>query len=189
MRGRHRGTLIVILGAFFAIAAMVYYGIGSELLTMLALDVILTVIACIDWNTQTIPPVWNLLLGALGIISYFTMPGPTIPERVIGFFCISLPMFLVVLFVPQGFGGGDIKMMAASGLLLGWKGNVAAFFIALLIGGGYGIYLLAAKKKDRKDHFAFGPFLSLGVALSAFGGLGTRLVELYLSMPGAILAG
>lgn len=179
--------VFLLIGILFSIAALACFGFGLQTLTLLLLFGLLTAISVIDWNTQIIPPQLNLALGLLGVISYFTMPGATVLERLIGFFCISLPMFLVVLVVPGGFGGGDIKMMAAAGLLLGWKGTVAAFLTGLLFGGTYGIYLLAAKKKDRKDHFAFGPFLSLGVALSAFGGMGTLLVDRYLQMTGALL--
>jgi leader peptidase (prepilin peptidase)/N-methyltransferase len=110
------------------------------------------------------------------------LPGISVFERLIGAFCISVPLILIVLVIPGGFGGGDIKMMAASGILLGWKGNVAAFFIALLLGGGYGIYLLASKKKGRKDHFAFGPFLSIGIAISLYADLGTLLLDKYIGM-------
>ena len=35
----------------------------------------------------------------------------------------------------------------------------------------YGIYLLAAKKAGKKDHFAFGPFLCAGIVIAMlFGG-------------------
>jgi leader peptidase (prepilin peptidase)/N-methyltransferase len=110
------------------------------------------------------------------------MQGPTLAERAIGVVCISVPLILIVLLVPGGFGGGDIKMMAASGLLLGWKGNVAAFFVGLILGGAYAVWLLAAKKKGRKEHFAFGPFLSIGIAASLYAGLGTTLVNAYLGL-------
>ena len=42
------------------------------------------------------------------------------------------------------------------------------------------MYLLAAKKKDRKEHFAFGPFLCVGIAVSVFAG--SQLMEWYLSL-------
>ena len=76
----------------------------------------------------------------------------------------------MALIVPGGFGGGDIKLMAAAGLLLGWQRSLFAVFLALLAGGGYGIWLLAAHKAGRKDHFAFGPFLCIGIAAALFWG-------------------
>ncbi len=73
-------------------------------------------------------------------------------------FSVSLPLFLITLAVPGGFGGGDIKLMAACGLFLGWKLCLLSLCFGLLTGGLYGIWLLAAGKKGRKEHFAFGPF-------------------------------
>ena len=39
---------------------------------------------------------------------------------------------------------------------LGWQNTLLAMFFGILGGGVYGMYLLAAKKADKKDHFAFG---------------------------------
>ena len=70
-----------------------------------------------------------------------------------------------------GFGGGDIKLMAAAGLFLGWQNTLLAMFFGIVFGGIYGIYLLAAKKAGKKDHFAFGPFLCAGIVIAMlFGG-------------------
>lgn len=69
----------------------------------------------------------------------------------------------LTVLIPGAFGGGDIKLMAAAGILLGAKLTGTAFFFSVLAGGVYGIYLLAGKKKGGKDHFAFGPFLCLGI--------------------------
>jgi leader peptidase (prepilin peptidase)/N-methyltransferase len=138
------------------------------------------VIAVIDIDTQYIPPELNILLAVIGLLSNWTLPGPSLLERLIGAVCIALPLILIVLIIPEGFGWGDIKMMAASGVLLGWKGNIAAFFIGLVLGGIYGIWLLARKKKGRKEHFAFGPFLSIGIAVSMYAGVGTWLVSQYI---------
>ena len=79
--------------------------------------------------------------------------------------------------------------MAASGILLGWKGNLAAFFIGLIIGGVYGAFLLISGKKGRKEHFAFGPCLSIGIFVSAYAGIGMRIVDQYLYMIQTMLAG
>lgn len=75
---------------------------------------------------------------------------------------------------------GDIKLMAVSGLFLGAAPTVCAMFIGLVTGGGYGAYMLISKKLDRKDHFAFGPFLAFGLAVAVFAG--DRIAEWYLGM-------
>ena len=181
--------MVSLAGGILALVITGYYGMSMAALTLFLVSAVLVMITVIDAYTQMIPPVLNIILGALGLLSILTIPGMSVAERVIGFFCISVPMFLTVLLVPGGFGGGDIKMMAASGILLGWKGNLAAFFIGLIIGGVYGAFLLISGKKGRKEHFAFGPCLSIGIFVSAYAGIGMRIVDQYLYMIQTMLAG
>jgi leader peptidase (prepilin peptidase)/N-methyltransferase len=68
--------------------------------------------------------------------------------------------------------------MAAAGFLLGWQSTLVAIFIGILIGGAWGIYLMASGKKGAKGHFAFGPALCVGIATALF--FGTPLVTWYL---------
>lgn len=166
VRGRCERNTDVVAGACFSAAAFFRYGVSLQTLTMIAIYGILTAIAWMDWKTQVIPPLLNGMLGILGVISYVTMPGPSIAERLIGCACISVPMLLLAVYASGGFGGGDIKMMAAAGLLLGWEEVLTAFLIGLIPAGIYGLYLLFAKKKSGKASFALGPFLSLGIAIA-----------------------
>lgn len=175
-----RGLFIMLLGGILAVAVVCWYHFTPAALTIFLLYCVLTVITFIDADTQEIPPVLNLIILLLGILSVFTMPGLTILERIIGFFCISLPLRLLIIAIPDGFGGGDIKMMAAAGFFLGWKATLVAFFIGVVLGGAYGAYLLIAKKADKKAHFAFGPFLCIGIMISAYAGIGVTLMNHYL---------
>lgn len=50
------------------------------------------------------------------------------------------------------FGGGDIKLMAACGVFLGWRLTLVSTVLAILGGGIYGIWLMAAKKAARKEN-------------------------------------
>lgn len=177
-----RDTMVEVLGGVLAVVVVLHYGISLQALTLFLLYCILTAIAFIDFDTQYIPPELNIMIAILGVLSIWTFPGPTIVERVIGLFCISIPLLLIVLIVPEGFGYGDIKMMAAAGVFLGWKATLVAFFIGLVLGGTFGTYLLLVKKKDKKYHFAFGPFLSVGIAIAAYGGWGTYVMNLYIDM-------
>lgn len=102
----------------------------------------------------------------LALVSCFFIREISFLERIIGFFSISVPMLLLTVAISGAFGGGDIKLMAAAGLFLGWKLCVLSFFIGVIFGGGYGSYLLLVKKKGRKDHFPFGPFLCFGIMIA-----------------------
>lgn len=123
---------------------------------------ILIVISLIDWDTMLIPDSLNIAILIIAIPICLLANDLTILERLIGFFIISLPLLICTLIINGAFGGGDIKLMAVSGLLLGPYNIVVAFFIAVLVGGTYASYLLFVRKKGRKAHMPFGPFLCLG---------------------------
>ena len=93
---------------------------------------------------------------------------------------MEIPFVLIVLVIPDGFGGGDIKLMFAAGFFLGWKATVIAFFIGLIIGGCQGVILLARRKKGKDDHFAFGPALSVGLMIATF--VGSQMMNSYINM-------
>ena len=139
-------------------------------LLALAVCGILLSVSLIDAETQTIPDRLNLALAVCGAVSVLLSPADWLPH-VIGALCVSVPMFLLCLVIDGAFGGGDIKLMAAAGLFLGWQNTLLAMFFGIVFGGIYGIYLLAAKKAGKKDHFAFGPFLCAGIVIAMlFGG-------------------
>ena len=136
----------------------------------LAVCGILLSVSLIDAETQTIPDRLNLALAVCGAVSVLLSPADWLPH-IIGALCVSVPMFLLCLVIDGAFGGGDIKLMAAAGLFLGWQNTLLAMFFGIVFGGIYGIYLLAAKKAGKKDHFAFGPFLCAGIVIAIlFGG-------------------
>ena len=136
-------------------------------MTIAAFFALLGVIAWTDWKTMRIPNRLNAAVFVTGLCAFFTVPGPGVPERVLGMFVVSVPMLLAALLVPGGFGGGDIKLMAAGGLFLGWEGNVLAAVLGIFAGGIWGLYLLLFKRADRRDVFPFGPCLCGGM-LAAF---------------------
>ena len=80
-----------------------------------------------------------------------------------GIFAVSLPMLLMDFLIPGGFGGGDIKLMAAGGFLLGKAWIIQAFVMGIMLAGTYVIVLLIRKKADRKTEVALGPFLCAGI--------------------------
>ena len=135
--------------------------------------------AMVDWQTMTIPNGFLIALLPLAAASCFFLHDVTLAERAIGFLCVSLPLYLMTLVIPDCFGGGDIKLIAVCGFLLGWKNTLLAFFFALVLGGGAALVLLAMRKLNRKSHIPFGPALCTGV-LAAFV-VGDAVLGWYLS--------
>lgn len=175
-----RYCIVELLCGLFAVVSPVVFGFTPmALLTFLA-AAILTAIAFIDAKTQEIPDSLVLALAAVAVLAAIFTREQSIFSRLIGLAAVSLPMLLINLLKPTSFGGGDVKLCAVSGFLLGWRSMLVAIFLALLGGGGYGAYLLLSKRKGLREHFAFGPFLTAGIYIALI--CGEQLLILYFDL-------
>jgi len=77
-------------------------------------------------------------------------------------------------------GGGDIRLGAVMGLLLGWPGLLVALFLAYILGAIVSIYLLISKKSERGSQIAFGTFLSFATVVTWL--YGDQLLGWYLGL-------
>lgn len=113
--------------------------------------------------TKRIVPNWICLGIASGSIIGFT------PVKLLGFF-IALPFLLAAVFFG-GMGGGDIKLMAAYGLVLGLPRGlfaaVAGLSLLLLFAAIYRI-VCRVQRREAKKTFPLAPFLSAGCLLAYF---------------------
>jgi len=167
-------------GAFFALAGIWKFGLDWQALIVYGVTMILIAVALIDFDTSEIPDSLIIALTPFAIASIWLLPGTSWISHLIGIATVSLPMLLLSLVIPGAFGGGDIKLMAVCGLLLGWQLTLLAFFIALILGGGTAIFLMTCGKKKRGDHIVFGPALCAGVIATLF--FGREILDFYLSM-------
>lgn len=141
---------------------------------------VLDLVILVDYDTMEIPNRFVIVMLFIAVASFFFLPGVSALSHLIGALCISVPMYLLTLVIPGAFGGGDIKLVAAIGLMLGWKLTIIGFFIGLLFGGIYGIWMLVSKKKEKKEHFPFGPFLCSGYMLAVICGM--DIINAYLKI-------
>ena len=165
-----RYPLVELLGGIVAALCLHFYGANFRAAIVFLFLCILTVVSFIDMDTMEIPFPLVVAAALMGILSALFFPEVSLLERGVGMVCVSVPLYLLTVAVPGAFGGGDIKLTAACGIFLGWKLNLLALFLGVMGGGIYGFWLLATKRKKRTDHFAFGPFLCLGMAGALFWG-------------------
>ena len=137
---------------------------------MIAFLLMLVVIAIVDTKTMEIPNGFVMIIGIISIMALVFQENLTLANRLLGFICISLPLLVIALVKPGAIGGGDIKLMATSGLYLGVELTVLSFFIGATFGGVYGIWLLA-RGKGRKEEFPLGPFLCAGMFIAIIANL------------------
>ncbi len=75
-----------------------------------------------------------------------------------------------MVFKKDAMGGGDIKMMAMVGGLLGWKGVILTTFGGSLLGSIIGVILIKLKGREWGSKIPFGPYLALGALISLLWG-------------------
>ena len=175
-----RYPLVEASGVFFVLVSLFKFGLAWQALIVYGVTMILIAVALIDLDTTEIPDSLIIALIPFAIASIWLLPGITWLSHLIGLVTIALPMLLLALVIPGAFGGGDIKLMAVCGLLLGWQLTLLAFFIALVLGGGVAIYLMASGKRKRGEHMVFGPALCAGVIATLF--FGKEILVFYTSM-------
>ena len=140
----------------------------------------LLVLSIIDWRTYEISFGINVFLFVLGIAMTILDRGNLV-EHLIGMICVSgLLGILYLLTGGRAIGGGDIKLMFACGLILGWKLILLAFFLGCIIGSVVHIIRMSVKKAGRM--LAMGPYLSAGILLAAL--WGNAWINWYLSLLG-----
>ena len=67
-----------------------------------------------------------------------------------------------------GIGGGDVKLAALIGLVLGWHGwqvLVLGAASAFVLGALYALALMALRRANRSTRIAFGPWMIVGAGL------------------------
>lgn len=128
--------------------------------------VILVFVAYQDAGKMEIKNKYILMITVLSIFSIFFTEEISFTDRLWGALCVSFPMLLIAVIRPGILGGGDIKLMAAGGLYMGWYLTLRAVLIAIVAATIYAGYLLLIKHKDYKTKIPLGPFLCVGMALS-----------------------
>ena len=138
-----------------------------SLLYCLMVSALLT-LSLIDWRTYEIPFGINVFLFILGIAAAWLDRG-NITSHLIVLICVSA--FLEILFLVSGgsaIGGGDVKLMASCGLILGWKLIILAFLLGCIIGSV--VHVIRIKISGAGRVLAMGPYLSVGIFLAALWG-------------------
>lgn len=140
----------------------------------------LLVLTVIDWRTFEIPLGINIFILVLGVGHIF-LDLENWYVYVIGLVCVSIPLWLLLIISKgKAIGGGDVKLMAAAGLLLGWKNILLAFVLGCIIGSI--IHIIRMKVSGEGKVLAMGPYLSAGIMIAVL--FGDYIINAYLSIIG-----
>jgi leader peptidase (prepilin peptidase)/N-methyltransferase len=172
---------VTALGSFFLFER---FGVSWSYLFYFSFLASLIVITVIDLYHQIIPDVISLPGIGVGLITSFILPQLTFLNSLTGALLGGGSLFLVAtfyqwLFKREGMGGGDVKLLAMIGAFLGWKAVILTILLGSVIGSVIGVIVMMLKGKNLKYAIPFGPFLSLGAALSLF--YGETIIIWYLN--------
>lgn len=173
-----RYPLVETLNACLYAAVAWRYGIGLNSVVYACLCSSMIVITFIDLDFQIIPDRITLSGIPIGLMAgSLFLPDPFMRADLLGYRASLAGMvsgggffYLVAVLSRGGMGGGDIKMMAMVGALMGWKAVFLTTFLGSLAGSAVGIFLMVFKGKGRKTKVPFGPFLALGSLITLFFG-------------------
>lgn len=142
------------------------------------LTLILIIITYVDFKTYIIPPELNVAILALGICMLMTDLDNWL-SHVIGFFAMSVPVYLLIIATDgRAMGGGDCKLVATAGFLIGWKLIILGFFLGCIFGSV--IHTIRIKVSNEDHRLALGPYLALGIFVSML--YGNDMINWYLSL-------
>lgn len=143
-----RYWIVELLTALMYVLSVCTLGISVELMFTLVLFPVLIVASGIDIDHMQIPYTCSIIIAVLGVISIFTDSAPW-HEHLLGAVCAAVPF--AILAMVGAMGGGDLHLMTAAGLLLGWR-IVPAAAIGIVLGAiGGSIVLLGTPKGLKKQ--------------------------------------
>jgi leader peptidase (prepilin peptidase) / N-methyltransferase len=177
LRPRRAGLLAVACGALFAGTAA-RLDDSWALPAFLVLAAALVALSLIDLEHFLLPnrivyPLAGAIVLLLALGALCDGDGGALLRALLGGVVAFVALAVLHLLSPRSMGFGDVKLAFVLGLALGWLGwgEVAlGLFLAFLFGAVVGVALIALRRRGRKDHVPFGPFLAAGTMTAVLWG-------------------
>ena len=180
--------LVEILGACLFVLFYYFFGVTVKGVLYLLFSLALLVETFIDLRQQIIPDVITLPGIVIGLVASVLFPNfhgeavwwmgllKSLTGMLIGGgFFYAAGVIAEWILKKEAIGGGDIKLLAMIGALLGWPGVFWTIFASSLLGSAVGLYL---RVKNGQEKIPFGPFIALGAFSYLF--FGQRIVLWYV---------
>ncbi|ANF31520.1 peptidase A24 [Leifsonia xyli] len=156
-------------------------GIASRVLVVVAFLYLMAIsiaLALIDLDTHRLPnalvlPSYGVGIVLLGAAALVGGDPFALARAAIGGAALFLFYLVLALVRPDGMGFGDVKLAGVLGIFLGflgWAPLLVGAFAAFLLGGLFGIALLATRRAGRRSGIPFGPWMLAGAWLGILAG-------------------
>lgn len=153
-----RGIIIIGINLVVWFLLLRICGFEVEFLLYALTSSSLLGLSVIDLAIFEIPPQFNWFILAVGVVAT-ACDYQNWLSHLIGMFLVSGIFYLIALATNgRGMGGGDIKLMATVGLLLGWQKILLVMVLGCVLGAVIHSVIMKVSKKEHM--LAFGPYLS-----------------------------
>ena len=136
------------------------------------------ILAVIDVDTHRLPdaivlPSYVVIAVLLTLACVLGADWGALLRAVIGALALYAFYFVLRVVRPAGMGGGDVKLAGIVGAALAWLGwgsLVVGAFAAFLLGGIFGVLLIALRRAGKKTAIPFGPWMLAGAWVGVVAG-------------------
>ena len=158
----------------------------NNVLYMCVAMIVCSVCMCvffIDLEHLIIPDRFQIILAVCGVCFVFLDTGYGWVSHLIGFGAAAAVFLLVGYAVSrfkkrEALGGGDVKLAACAGLLLGWEKFVLMMLIASFSASIF--FMFKMRKDNISNESPFGPFLTSGLVFAML--FGNAVIDWYISL-------
>jgi leader peptidase (prepilin peptidase)/N-methyltransferase len=168
-----------------------YYSFGIQWLTLEYAFFIfgLVTVSFIDLDHFILPDIFTLSGIILGLLGSLLNPQREFLDSLLGVLMGGGFLWLVayaywIYKKEEGMGGGDIKLLAWIGAVLGWKSIFFVILVSSISGSIIGILIMIKNKGNLKTVIPFGPYLVLGAFIYLLGDPNLSRWYLRLLFPG-----
>ena len=173
-----RYPLVELTTAALFVAAALRFGLDWVLPAYLVFFAALVAITFIDLELYIIPnrvlyPTLYITVPLLVLAAAAQGDWDNLQRALVGAVGAWVFFLLLHLVSPRGMGFGDVRLSFLLGLFLGWLDLRHVFlgiFVGFLLGSIVGIVLMVLRRRGRKDHIPFGPFLAAGSVIAVLFG-------------------
>ena len=162
-----RAMLVVLAGCCVIGAyAVMLHGYGENAIKLIVIGSYLSSVTVNDVKRREIPDLTTIVFSLLFIAVIWWFDGPSgLLAGAIGAAVPAVLLLVAMLIKKNSVGLGDIKMVAACGLICGFPGVFFVMFRAALAILVYSLIMLIFKKLKLKSELPFAPFLLFGALI------------------------
>lgn len=183
-----RYPIVESLNGILYVLTFLVLDINAKAIITCVLMSLLVVVGFMDWDTKEIDMIIVGIIFVLAIPAAVFTDDVSIANRIIGAFAVSVPFFIIGEvsrpIIRKKFNEdfraielGDTILMFAAGALLGTQAVIVSALFGIITAAVGGSIIKAVTKNSV---FAFGPYLSIGIAAAML--WGNQIAEWYINL-------